>query len=86
MPSWVINIIVTAVIPFLVQFLKKWLGGNQFAPIIAIALAGLYVVIGKMAGIETDINTVYQAILLALGIGGAAVLSYDVVKTTILNK
>ena len=81
MPAWLLNIIATVVIPFIVQLLKKWLGGSKFAPYIALALAGIYVAIAKAMGIESDINTVYQAILLAIGIGASSIAGYDIVKS-----
>lgn len=80
MPVWILNIIATVAIPFIVQLLKKWLGGNKFAPIIALVLAAIYVAIAQAMGVQQDINTVYQAILLAVGIGGASVLGYDIIK------
>jgi len=77
----VLNIIATVAIPFVVQALKKWLKlSSKFAPIMALVLAGIYVIIAKIAGVETDIKTVYESILLAIGIGGASVLGYDVTK------
>ena len=80
MQAWILNIIVTVAIPFIVNFLKKWLGGSKFAPIVALVLAVIYVAIAKAMGVEQDVNTIYQAILLALGIAGTSVLGYDAVK------
>jgi len=76
--NWV-TIVVTVVIPFLVQALKQWIP-VKFAPIVAVVLAGIYVVIAKMTGNDADFNTIYAAILTALGVAGVGVLGYDTVK------
>lgn len=75
------NIIATVVIPFVVQGLKMWVKlPAKLAPIVALVLAIVYVAIAKAAGLQAELNDVYQAILLAIGIGGASVLGYDVTK------
>jgi len=77
----ILNIVATVAIPFIVQLLKKWLKlSSKFAPIMALVLAVIYVGIAKASGLDADVNSVYQAIMLAIGIGGASVLGYDVTK------
>ena len=74
------TVIVTVVIPFIVQALKKWIP-VKFAPIVAIALAGIYVIIAKLTNNDADFNTVYAAIATALGVAGVSALGYDTVKS-----
>ena len=75
------NVVAAVVIPFLVQLLKMIKLPTKWAPIAAVVLAVIYVAIAKAMGIEgVEYNDAYQLIITALGVSGASVLGYDVVK------
>ncbi len=88
MDNNIINIIVSVgVIPFLVNLLKSFLPNlKRFAPIAAITLAVVYVLVGNLLGLNIDLSTTIEKVLLALGMAGGSVLSYDTLKTTLKNK
>jgi len=75
-----ITVVVTAVIPFVVQVLKKIKLGGKLAPWMALAIALIAVSVMKVAGLEADITTIYQGILQSLGIAGVSIAGYDIVK------
>ena len=74
------TIIATVVIPFLVQGLKKIIP-TKFAPAVAVLLAIIYVVIARVMNLDVNLQETLPAILAALGISGASVLGYDIVKS-----
>ncbi len=80
--SKVFEIITVTVIPFIIQLLKKVKLPSKVAPWVALIIAIFAVAISKMVGINADVNTVWQAILQALGIAGVSVLGYDIYKKT----
>lgn len=82
MPAWLTDFVAVVVIPFIVQLLKKIKLPTKVAPYVAVILAAVYVGVAKALGLaSTDFQTVLDFIIKALGIGGVAVLGYDVVKS-----
>ena len=79
------DIIATAVIPFVIQAIKKLKINSRLLPIFAIILAFIYVTIAKLTGLDTNLQEVSDLIVKALGISGASVLAYDTLNRTILN-
>jgi len=77
--SWY-TIASTIAIPFVVALLKKIKLPSKWAPLAAFAVAGILVGIGKVFGVEQNVNDIAQAILTALGTAGVAVLGYDTAK------
>lgn len=73
------TIISTVVIPFVVMGLRKANLPTKWCPIASFAVALVLVALGKVFGVEMDVNTIAQAILTALGTAGVAVLGYDTV-------
>ena len=86
MPSWLFQIITVAVIPFIVNLLKKINVPTRIAPIVAVVLAIGIVAGGKALGVDLDLNSVLDIILKGLGLGAISIFGYDLYKTTILNK
>ena len=75
--------IAVIVIPFIVNFLKKWVN-TRFAPVVAFIL-GVIFGIGDwiVAGKQGDLVT---AILTGIAVGGTSTGLYDLTKTTIRGK
>jgi len=75
------NAIAVVVIPLLVQLLKKLKLPVKMAPYAAIALAVVYIVVAKTAGLPgVELETALDAITKILGVAGTSVLGYDIVK------
>ena len=74
------TIVMTVIIPFVVMFLRKMSLPSKWCPIAAFGVALALVGLGKVFGVEMDINTIAQAIITSLGMAGVAVLGYDTVK------
>ena len=75
------TIVSTVAIPFIVQLLKMMKMPTKWAPLAAFSVAGLLVGLGKVFGVEMDVNNLATAILTALATAGVGVLGYDTVKT-----
>lgn len=84
----IINILVSVgAIPWIVNLIKKFIPkAGRFAPIIVVVLAGIYVLIANAAGLNTDFTSIYNQLMLTLGLSGGSVLAYDTIKTTIKGK
>ena len=76
----ILKAVAAVVIPFIITLLKKVKLPSKWAPVVAVLLATTYVLIARGAGLDADLNTVYAAIASVLGISGASVLGYDLVK------
>ena len=79
--EWISNIIVTVVIPFVVQFAKSIKMPVKLAPYLALVLGIVYAGIMAIMGGEIDGQTIINALLTGLGVGGAGIALYDVKKT-----
>jgi len=77
------TIVSTVAIPFIVHVLKLMKLPTRWCPLAAFGVAGLLVGLGKVFGVEMDVNSVAQAILTALVTAGVGVLGYDTVKTMV---
>jgi len=84
----VINLIVSlGGIPWVTNLVKKYLPKlKRFAPIVVVILAGIYVIIGNIVGLNPDFSTTIEKLFLVLGLSGGSVLAYDTVKTTLKNE
>ena len=74
------TIVSTIAIPFIVSLLKKMKLPSKWCPLAAFAVAGVLVGLGKVFGIDLDVNSIAQAIIVALATAGVGVLGYDQVK------
>jgi hypothetical protein len=75
------TIVSTVAIPFIVQLLKAMKLPSKWAPLAAFGVAGLLVGLGKVFGVEMNVNDMATAILTALATAGVGVLGYDTVRT-----
>jgi hypothetical protein len=74
------TIISVVVIPLIVAGLRKLKLPAKWAPVAAFVVASALVALGQVFGLALDINTIAQAIIVALGTAGVSVLGYDAVK------
>ena len=79
-PELVYQIISVIIIPIVVWAARKFKLPTVWAPIAAFGVALVTVSAARIFGIELDVNTVAQTIIVALGTAGVAVLGYDTVK------
>lgn len=75
-----VNLIIGSLTAIIVQVLKKIKLPSKFAPTIVLVVAGVIVAIANALGFTPDINSIKEAILTAIGIGGGTALAYDQVK------
>lgn len=86
MPGIVIDIIAVVVIPLIIELLKKLKLPKAIAPLVALGLAAVYVIVGKQLGLPgTDFQTALDYITKILGISAISVFGYDVVKKLIFK-
>jgi uncharacterized membrane protein YjjP (DUF1212 family) len=79
-PEVIFNIVAVVIVPGIVMLLKKINLPSKFAPVAAFFVATILVGIGKLIGIELDINSVADAIVKGLLLAGVSVIGYDQVK------
>lgn len=80
MDPTLVNVIIGILSAAIVQFLKKIKLPSKYAPTICLVVAIILVSAARAIGLEMDVNSVAQALLLALGTAGATTLVYDQVK------
>ena len=74
------QILSVVIIPFVVGLLKKFNLPSKWAPVAAFVVAIVLVAVGKIFGLDLDVNTIAQAIITALATAGISVLGYDTLK------
>lgn len=74
------TIISIVLIPLIVMGLKKIKLPSKWAPVAVFGVALILVAVGKVIGIDLDINTIADAIVKGLVTAGISVLGYDTVK------
>ena len=74
------TIVSVVVIPLIVWLLRLAKLPTKWCPIVAFAVAVALVAIGKVLGVDLDVNTIQQAIVTALATAGVSVLGYDTVS------
>lgn len=75
------TIVMTIVIPAIVMFLRKMSLPTKWAPVAAFGVAIALVSLGKIFGLDMDVQTLAETIIKSLAMAGVAVLGYDTVKS-----
>lgn len=74
------TIVSTVAIPLIVALLKKINLPSKWCPVAAFIVAGALVGVGKVFGVDLEVNSIATAIITALATAGVGVLGYDTVK------
>jgi hypothetical protein len=74
------TIVSVLIIPAIITGLRMIKLPTKWAPLAALASALVLVAIGKLVGLDLDVNTITDAIIKGLAIAGVSVLGYDTVK------
>jgi len=75
----IVDIVMVVIVPVVVSGLKKLKLPSKWAPIAATAVALALVAVGKVIGLDLDVNSIADAIIKGLAIAGVSVLGYDAI-------
>ena len=75
----IVDIVMVVIVPVVVSGLKKLKLPSKWAPIAATAVALALVAVGKVIGLDLDVNSIADAIIKGLAIAGVSVLGYDTI-------
>lgn len=79
-PDVIYQVISIVLIPLIVGLAKRFKLPSKWAPVTAFGVAIILVSIGKVFGMELDINNIGQLIISALATAGISVIGYDQIK------